>query len=146
MKLIKTTTMSILFSGLLLCVTASANNKQGKATPEEAKCVVAAVTANSIDRVNEAIEVCLKPAEAGSLKAQEALVNLYLDINLKEAVKWARKAVDNGSVQAQRALGAFYLYGAGVKEDRQQAKKWLTKACNNNVQEACDLLKEHNLN
>ena len=119
MKLIKTTTMSILFSGLLLCVTASANNKQGKATPEEAKCVVAAVTANSIDRVNEAIEVCLKVAEAGNLKAQEALVNLYLDINLKEAVKWARKAVDNGSVQAQRALGAFYLYGAGVKEDRQ---------------------------
>lgn len=146
MKLIKTTTMSILFSGLLLCVTASANNKQGKVTPEEAKCVVAAVTANSIDEVNEAIEVCLKPAEAGNLKAQEALVNLYLDINLKEALKWTRKAVDNGSVQAQRALGTFYLYGAGVKEDRQQAKKWLTKACNNNVQEACDLLKEHNLN
>ncbi|WP_109432294.1 tetratricopeptide repeat protein [Aggregatibacter segnis] len=146
MKLIKTTTMATLFSGLLLCITASANNEQGKVTPEEAKCAVAAVTANSIDRVNEAIEVCLKPAEAGSLKAQEALVNLYLDINLKEAVKWTRKAVDNGSVQAQRALGAFYLYGAGVKEDRQQAKKWLTKACNNNEQGACDLLKKYNLN
>lgn len=147
MKLIKTTTMSILFSGLLLCVTASANNEQGKVTPEEAKCVVAAITANSIDRVNEAIEVCLKPAEAGNLKAQEVLVNLYLDINLKEALKWTRKAVDNGSVQAQRSLGAFYLYGlGGVKEDRQQAKKWLTKACNNKDQSACDTLKEHNLN
>ena len=146
MKLIKTTTMSILFSGLLLCVTASANNKQGKVTPEEAKCVVAAVTANSTDEVNEAIEVCLKPAEAGNLKAQEALVNLYLDINLKEALKWTRKAVDNGSVQAQRALGVFYLDGLGVEKDRQQAKKWLTKACNNNNQGACDLLKEYNLN
>jgi len=147
MKLIKTTTMAILFSGLFLCVTASANNKQGKVTPEEAECVVAAVTANSIDKVNEAIEVCLKPAEAGNLKAQEALVNLYLDINLKEALKWARKAVDNGSVQAQRALGMFYLNGlGGVKKDRQQAKKWLTKACNNNEQEACGLLKKYNLN
>lgn len=146
MKLIKTTTMAILFSGLLLCVTASANNKQGKMTSEEAKCAVAAVTANSIDRVNEAIEVCLKVAEAGSLKAQETLIALYVDINLKEAVKWARKAAGNGSVGAQRALGVFYLDGLGVEKDRQQAKKWLTKACNNNNQGACDLLKKYNLN
>ena len=153
MKLIKTTTMSILFSGLLLCVTASANNEQGKVTSEEIECIYATITAtstdstDSLDRVNKAIEICLKPAEAGSLKAQEALVNLYLDINLKESLKWTRKAVDNGSVQAQRALGMFYLDGlGGVKKDRQQAKKWLTKACNNNEQGACDLLKEYNLN
>lgn len=154
MKLIKTTTMSILFSGLLLCVTASANNEQGKVTPEEAECVVTTVNATStenldarFDKINKAIEVCLKPAEAGNLQAQEALINLYLDINLKESLKWTRKAVDNGSIDAQRILGMFYLKGlGGIKKDRQQAKKWLTKACNNNAQEACDLLKKYNLN
>ena len=149
MKLIKTTTMAILFSGLLLCVTASANNEQGKVTSEK-ECISATITAtstDSLDRANKAIEVCLKLAEAGNLQAQEALINLYLDINLKESLKWTRKAVDNGSVDAQRILGMFYLKGlGGVKKDRQQAKKWLTKACNNNAQEACDLLKKYNLN
>ena len=154
MKLIKTTTMAILFSGLLLCVTASANNEQGKVTPEEAECVVATVHATStenldarFDKINKAIKVCLKAAEAGSLDAQEALIVLYMNIDdLKESVKWARKAVDNGSVKAQRALGVLYFEGYGVKKDLQQAKKWLTKACNNNEQGACDLLKEYNLN
>lgn len=121
-------------------------------TPEEIECISATVTATStdtldrLDRVNKAIEVCLKPAEAGSLKAQEALIVLYTDVNFKEAVKWARKAVDNGSIHGQRALGVFYLEGLGVEKDRQQAKKWLTKACNNNNQGACDLLKKYNLN
>lgn len=153
MKLIKTTTMATLFSGLLLCITASANNEQGKVTPEEAECVVATVNATStenldarFDKINKAIKVCLKAAEAGSLKAQEALIVLYPEVNFKEAVKWARKAVDNGSVRAQRALGVMYFEGYGVEKDRQQAKKWLTKACNNNNQGACDLLKEYNLN
>ena len=156
MKLIKTTTMATLFSGLLLCITASANNEQGKVTPEEAECVVAKENATStdslddrLDRANKAIKVCLKAAEAGSLEAQEALMYLYMDISFKkfkESVKWARKAVDNGSVRAQRALGVMYFEGYGVEKDRQQAKKWLTKACNNNNQGACYLLKEYNLN
>ena len=153
MKLIKTTTMATLFSGLLLCITASANNEQGKVTPEEAECVVATVNATStenldarFDKINKAIKVCLKAAEAGSLDAQEALIVLYPEVNFKEAVKWARKAVDNGSVRAQRALGVMYFEGYGVEKDRQQAKKWLTKACNNNNQGACYLLKEYNLN
>lgn len=153
MKLIKTTTMAILFSGLLLCVTASANNEQGKVTSEK-ECISATITATStenfddrLDRANKAIKVCLKVAEAGSLKVQEALMVLYMNIDdLKESAKWARKAIDNGSVPAQRALGVLYFEGYGVEKDRQQAKKWLTKACNNKDQLACDTLKEYNLN
>ena len=148
MKLIKTTTMAILFSGLLLCVTASANNEQGELTSEDIgkMCFILAKGAEGTDERNQAIELCLKAEKAGSLKAQETLIVLYMHINPKEAVKWARKAVDNGSIFAQRALGVFYLEGLGVEKDRQQAKKWLTKACNNKHQSACDILKKHNLN
>ena len=140
--------MATLFSGLLLCITASANNEQGRTTLEiiESRCFTAAQGVKGTDERNKAIKLCLKAEEAGSLIAQEVLAFLYLKIDHKESAKWIRKAADNGSVMAQGYVGRNYLYGLGVEKDLQQAKKWLTKACDNKDQSACDTLKEHNLN
>ena len=40
----------------------------------------------------------------------------------------------------QYALGLAYYNSKGIKQSKQKALYWLRKACNNQKDEACDLL------
>ncbi len=45
-----------------------------------------------------------------------------------EAVKWYRKAAEQGHGDAQNELAKCYLYGKGVAQNLEEAKKWNSKA------------------
>ena len=47
-------------------------------------------------------------------------------------------AAGQGLAEAQYNLGVLYFNGSGITKDRQKAKEWYQKACNNGYQKACD--------
>jgi hypothetical protein len=55
-------------------------------------------------------------------------------------VKWYQKAAEQGNAKAQFNLGIIYSLGQGVKKDRNLAKMWVSKACENGYQKSrCDV-------
>ncbi|CAH8549000.1 unnamed protein product [Heterobilharzia americana] len=66
-----------------------------------------------------------------SVSAQTALGYLYSGPeirDLQKAFQWHSDACGNGSVESQAALGVMYLYGIGVKENRENALFCLSEA------------------
>ena len=86
-----------------------------------------------------------KAAEQVYAKAQLYLGAAYdngegVEQSHSQAVYWYKKAAEQGLADAQYNLGVAYYYGGGVKKSKSQALYWLRKACNNQNNEACDLL------
>jgi TPR repeat protein len=46
------------------------------------------------------------------------------------AAKWFESSAEQGFAKSQHALGIMYLQGLGVKENLEEAKKWLGYAAN----------------
>nr|CAH8848662.1 unnamed protein product [Trichobilharzia regenti] len=85
--------------------------------------------------VEDALRCFLFAANNGDpnacISAQTALGYLYSgpDIrDLEKAFQWHSDACGNGSVESQAALGVMYLYGIGVKENRESALYCLSEA------------------
>ena len=49
-----------------------------------------------------------------------------------------------GDAQAQFILGLSYILGKGVQVNKALAKEWFGKACDNGVQQGCEMYKELN--
>lgn len=59
----------------------------------------------------------------------------------KEAVKWYKKAAEqSGNKMALYEIGEAYLYGVGVKCDKQEAIKYLKLAAENGSKDATELI------
>ncbi|CAH8525376.1 unnamed protein product [Heterobilharzia americana] len=77
-----------------------------------------------------------------SVSAQTALGYLYSGPeirDLQKAFQWHSDACGNGSVESQAALGVMYLYGIGVKENRENALFCLSEAsARGSIMVSCD--------
>ena len=60
------------------------------------------------------------------------------------AVQWYRKAAEQGLAEAQYNLGVMYAKGEGVRQNYKIAKGWFGKACNNGLQQGCDVYRVFN--
>jgi len=72
-------------------------------------------------------------AEAGNLKAQYDIGNMYLKgqgtaLNQQEAFKWFQKAAEKNYARAQYKLGYLYHRGEGVRQNDSLAFKWAYKS------------------
>ena len=86
-------------------------------------------------RHDDAAELCLPLAEAGSADAQAIMGALHqsgrgVARDYGEAARWFEKAARQGNSEAQFNLGALYNYGAGVARDLGQAYVWYELAAN----------------
>ena len=81
-----------------------------------------------------ALKMYNKAALAGEADAQYHLGCFYYDGNkpgtqdYAEAVKWFTRAEKNGNLGGAAMLGECYYRGNGVKQDRDQAFEWLSRA------------------
>jgi TPR repeat protein, SEL1 subfamily len=87
----------------------------------------------------EAFQCYQKAAEIGSTKAMKELVTFYetgkggVSKDYKEAFAWCKKAAEAGDDEAMYHLAELYLKGKGTKKDKDQAKYWLQKSCDYNI-------------
>ena len=86
-----------------------------------------------------------KAAEQGLEIAQYNLGAAYdngkgVKQSYSQAVYWYKKAAEQNFAIAQYNLGIAYYNSKGIKQSKSQALYWLRKACNNQYDEACDLL------
>lgn len=65
-------------------------------------------------------------------------------VDYAESVKWLTKAAQQDDAWAQMMLGHAYSGGIGVKTDMKTAKKWFGKACDNKLQDGCDMYRQLN--
>ena len=65
-------------------------------------------------------------------------------VDYREAFKYLNLAAENGSVEAQYILAKMYKYGNGVKQNYNEAHKWVKIACLRKAiaDEEFELLKE----
>jgi TPR repeat protein len=89
----------------------------------------------------KSIELFVKAAEAGNVKAQYNLGKSYRDgvgveKNVAEAVKWYRRAAEQGYDKAQDSLGRRYEKGDGVELDLVQSLYWTTLAAHQGLARA----------
>ena len=83
-------------------------------------------------------------ADKGFAYAQSMIGSLYLDDNdVKHAEEYFRYAADQGEPTAQYNLGALGLSGQ-IEMDYKEAVEWLTKAAQNGMQAAFELLMKLN--
>jgi TPR repeat protein len=84
----------------------------------------------------EAIKWLQKAADQGVDHAQAEIIECYDGLGWScyvkneygEAVKWYRKAAEEDDAAGQLMLGGFYHDGAGVRQDKAEARKWSLKA------------------
>lgn len=88
-------------------------------------------------------EWCKKAADKGHVGAA-VQYGIYMreEGNLKTSLHYFKKAAEKGDANGQTWLGSCYLYGIGTKEDKEEARKWLTKAAANGEDDARGLLEE----
>jgi len=71
----------------------------------------------------------LDPEGSNNTKSTYLLSELYsLMGDEKKSIDYLKQSASIGWLQAMEKLGALYLNGIGVKQDKNQAKKWLKKA------------------
>lgn len=78
----------------------------------------------------KAFELIQKAANKNYIPAQLFLAKNYLIENndVNNALIWFQKAADLGSVEAQVFYGTSYLYGYGVTQNIEKARKYIIKA------------------
>lgn len=92
----------------------------------------------------------IRLAEQGDAFAQYRLGRFYAKqdgLEAPESVHWYRKAFDglqrlaeDGNGEAMHVLGVMYAFGRGVPKDRDQARRWLTQATEQEVTAAHHVL------
>ena len=71
----------------------------------------------------------LDPEGSNNTKSTYLLSELYSQMgDEKKSIDYLKQSASIGWLQAMEKLGALYLNGIGVKQDKNQAKKWLKKA------------------
>lgn len=65
--------------------------------------------------------------------AQHSVTTLYPQSvntpqNLRQAFNWHHKSAIKGSIGSQYQLGLMFHYGSGVRQNRELAKLWFTRA------------------
>jgi TPR repeat protein len=71
----------------------------------------------------------LDPEGSNNTKSTYLLSELYsLMGDEKKSIDYLKQSASIGWLQAMEKLGALYLNGIGIKQDKNQAKKWLKKA------------------
>ncbi|MBF0285800.1 MAG: sel1 repeat family protein [Magnetococcales bacterium] len=82
-----------------------------------------------------------KEGDRGSLEAQLALAQIYLDgkygvaKNEAEGIKWLKMAAQQGSPEACNNLGLAYQKGMGVPADDQESFRWFQQAADKGLME-----------
>lgn len=98
------------------------------------------------EKLLEAIEWFRKSAEAGYPPAQMMYgINLIngsiAQKNVSEGYRWLETSAKNGCGEAQKTLGIAYFQGdVGISRDIEKAKYWLSKAAEQYVDGAEDML------
>jgi hypothetical protein len=89
---------------------------------------------------NKAFEWFESAADKGFAYAESMLGSMYMeDSNLAKAEEYFRYAAEQGEPTAQYNLGALGLSGQ-IKMDYKESVEWLTKAAQNGMQQAYELL------
>ncbi|UZJ42776.1 hypothetical protein OO006_09600 [Prosthecochloris sp. SCSIO W1101] len=57
-------------------------------------------------------------------------------------MKRYKLAAAEGNPEAQYNIGVMYYNGQGVGQDKEKAKEWFGKACDNGFQRGCDKFRE----
>lgn len=118
--------------------------------PAELKVVEMLLDGKGIRR-NEALAVerLKKAAEKGSAEIQTRLGKFYYSGELKSLPKnyhqakgLFEKAAEQKNASAQFHLGQMYRDGLGTRQNKQTAKEWFGKACDNGSQEGCNLYRQ----
>lgn len=86
-----------------------------------------------LEKEDEAIELYIKAAEQGHIKAQATLGHLYqsgyvVEKDYGKALCWYTKAAEQGDAKSLSSIGLFYAYGYGVEQDYGKAKQFWMKA------------------
>lgn len=81
-----------------------------------------------------ALQHLRKAADKGNLAAQNLMARYELlhENNPEKALYWFKKAADSNDIQAQMYCAAAYLFGYGVKENQNMARKYYIAAAKNN--------------
>jgi len=92
----------------------------------------------------------IRLAEQGDPFAQYRLGRFYAKqdgLDAPESVQWYRKSFDglrrlaeDGNGEAMHVLGVMYAFGRGVPKDKDQARRWLTRATEHEVPAARHVL------
>ncbi|SDI03215.1 tetratricopeptide repeat protein [Propionivibrio dicarboxylicus] len=96
--------------------------------------IVAAAVGAGETLPEQALDLYVKAAEAGSASAQYRLGTYYENgkigdaPDLPQALTWFRKAARQGFSAAQTRLGCLYALGEGVAKDNRQAFTWFSRA------------------
>jgi len=91
----------------------------------------------------EAMKWYLRAAEQGYAFAQLQVGSMYwagkgvMIADYTEAVKWFRKAALQGNARGQFMMGVMYEKGEGVTQNKNVAKAWYKKSCENGYEEGC---------
>lgn len=118
--------------------------------PAELKVVEMLLDGKGIRR-NEtlAVERLKKAAEKGSAEIQTRLGKFYYSGELNSLPKdyhqakgLFEKAAEQKNASAQYHLGLMYRDGLGTRQNKQTAKEWFGKACDNGSQEGCNLYRQ----
>lgn len=104
------------------------------------------------DLTEKSIAELTLAAEQGDAGAQYQLAEIYAEESEgeedeeseKEAAKWYRKAAEQGDADGQYGLGCCYAEGKGIQQNKQEAIYWLSKAAEQENEEAADRLNELN--
>lgn len=100
----------------------------------------------------EAFDWYQKSANQGYPPAQAKIGYIYryghitqsVDTDYFKSVEWSKKAALQGDADAQYSLGWLYRHGAGVRIDKEEAREWFGRACDNGNQSGCNAYKELN--
>lgn len=118
--------------------------------PAELKVVEMLLDGKGVRR-NEplAVERLKKAAEKGSAEIQTRLGKFYYSGELNslprdyhQAKGLFEKAAEQKNASAQYHLGVMYRDGLGTRQNKQTAKEWFGKACDNGSQEGCNLYRQ----
>ena len=79
--------------------------------------------------VVQAMALLKRSADAGHAPSQSLLAYILDKAEFDEdAVAYYRKAAAQGDAEGEFGLGSMYAAGEGVKRDRAEARKWITRA------------------
>lgn len=114
--------------------------------PAQMKMIEMLLDGEGVRRNEElAVEKLKQAAEKGEISAQLKLGEFYYSGELRRipkdyhtALKWFNLAAERKNPDAQYKLGIMYESGNGVRQNKNSAKEWFGKACDNGSQYGCD--------
>lgn len=118
-----------IFALLLVSLPATALGDKPQA-PTAEECYVR----YSKKQFSEALSPCTQAAEAGDLKAQFTVGEMYADgdgvsKDLDVAFGWYMRAAEKGHARSQQRIAVAYAFGlGGAKKDEAKAVEWLKRA------------------